>query len=246
MVGACAISAVPLFSGFVSKAMVVSAAAEAHRAGIFLTLTLASAGTFLHTGLKLPYYMFFGDRRAKAEAHEPPANMLLAMSLTAVACVVIGVFPGLLYSALPYSVEYAPYTVRHVTATLGLLAFTALGFFSMLRYLDPEAIVSLDTDWFYRKGAGGVLALSRGVLARAESAVGEIYDGVVRWGVLAVAGRLREIDLRGLDAIVDGVGRVTQAVSRSLSLTVTGHAQHYGLIMAAGVLVAIALVFFSR
>ena len=63
MVGAFAISAVPLFSGFVSKSMVVSAAGESHRAAIFLMLTLASAGTFLHTGLKLPYYMFFGKDR---------------------------------------------------------------------------------------------------------------------------------------------------------------------------------------
>src|SRR5712692_10282936 len=60
MVGAFAISAVPLFSGFVSKSMEISAAGESHRAGIFLVLTLASSGTFLHTGLKLPYYMFFG------------------------------------------------------------------------------------------------------------------------------------------------------------------------------------------
>src|SRR5512145_3515878 len=59
MIGAFAISAVPLFSGFVSKSMVVSAAGESHLQAIFLLLTLASAGTFLHTGLKLPYYMFF-------------------------------------------------------------------------------------------------------------------------------------------------------------------------------------------
>src|SRR5687767_9722317 len=70
MVGALAISAVPLFSGFVSKSMVVSAAGESHRAAIFLTLTLASAGTFLHTGLKLPYYMFFARRRSSGHPEQ--------------------------------------------------------------------------------------------------------------------------------------------------------------------------------
>src|SRR6266540_4751000 len=85
MVGAFAISAVPLFSGFVSKSMVVAAAGETHRAVIFLMLTLASAGTFLHTGLKLPYYMFFG-RDTTPRGHEPPKNMLAAMGLAAVAC----------------------------------------------------------------------------------------------------------------------------------------------------------------
>jgi len=54
MVGAFAISAVPLFSGFVSKSMIISAAGESHMGLVFLLLTLASAGTFLHTGLKLP------------------------------------------------------------------------------------------------------------------------------------------------------------------------------------------------
>ena len=74
MIGAFAISAVPLFSGFVSKSMVVSAAGEEHWTVAFLLLTLASAGTFLHTGLKLPYYMFFakdsgGARPGAAQEH---------------------------------------------------------------------------------------------------------------------------------------------------------------------------------
>jgi len=139
MVGAFAISAVPLFSGFVSKSMVVSAAGESHRAAIFLLLTLASAGTFLHTGLKLPYYMFFGKDRG-LPAREPPANMLVAMGLTAAACVLIGVFPALLYGYLPNVVDYAPYTVRHVMATLGLLGFTSFGFFLLLAHLDPSRL----------------------------------------------------------------------------------------------------------
>src|SRR3990170_4884943 len=105
MVGAFAISAVPLFSGFVSKSMVVAAAGETHREVVFLMLTLASAGTFLHTGLKLPYYMFFGKDSGR-RGHEPPRNMLVAMGLAAVACVLIGVFPDLLYQHLPNPVQY--------------------------------------------------------------------------------------------------------------------------------------------
>ena len=125
MVGAFAISAVPLFSGFVSKSMVVSAAGDSHRAFIFLMLTLASAGTFLHTGLKLPYYMFFGKDSGVC-GQEPPKNMLVAMALAAAACLLIGIFPGLLYRHLPNPVVYVPYTLEHVTATLGMLGFTAL------------------------------------------------------------------------------------------------------------------------
>ena len=244
MVGAFAISAVPLFSGFVSKSMVVSSAGESHRAAIFLLLTLASSGTFLHTGLKLPYYMFFGKDRG-LRYHEPPRNMLVAMAVAAAACVLIGVFPSLLYSSLPYPVDYVPYTVRHVTSTIGLLGFTALGFFLMLKHLDPEPIVSLDTDWFYRRGAAAVVAWSRGGLAHVEDVVGQAYEVVMQRYVLAAATQLRRLDARVIDRTAVGVGLVTQAFSRDLSTTVSGHAQHYGLIMAAGILAAIALAVFG-
>jgi multicomponent Na+:H+ antiporter subunit D len=244
MVGAFAISAVPLFSGFVSKSMVVSSAGESHRAAIFLLLTLASAGTFLHTGLKLPYYMFFGKDRG-LPAREPPSNMLAAMGLAAAACVLIGVFPALLYGYLPFPVDYAPYTARHVLATLGLLGFTALGFFILLAHLDPEPTVSLDTDWFYRKGALVILNWSRGGLARVEDFVAQISDVVMRRLVLGAAARLRQLDAQVIDATALGVGRVTQATSRGLSGAVSGHAQHYGLIMTAGVLAAVAIAIFA-
>ncbi len=244
MVGAFAISAVPLFSGFVTKSMVVSAAGESHRAPIFLLLTLASSGTFLHTGLKLPYYMFFGrDRGVRAE--EPPRNMLVAMGLAAAACVVIGVLPVVLYSQLPYRVDYIPYTVRHVAATLGLLGFTALGFFLLLKQLDPEPVVSLDTDWFYRRGGAAVQNLAQGALARLEGSVGRISDVVIQRFVLGVGARLRDIDLRGVDAMMVGIGRLTEEISRDLTLAVTGHVQRYALIMAAGILAVVAFAVFG-
>jgi multicomponent Na+:H+ antiporter subunit D len=244
MVGAFAISAVPLFSGFVSKSMVVSSAGESHRAAIFLLLTLASAGTFLHTGLKLPYYMFLAEDR-RLPAREPPRNMLVAMGLAAAACVLIGVVPALLYAYLPYPVDYAPYTARHVMATLGLLGFTALGFFLMLAHLDPEPIISLDTDWFYRKGASAVLNWSRGGLSQVEGFVARISDIVMTRLVLNTAAHLRDLDAQVIDATAVGVGRVTEATSRGLSAAVSGHAQHYGLIMTAGVLAAIAFAIFG-
>jgi multicomponent Na+:H+ antiporter subunit D len=236
MVGAFAISAVPLFSGFVSKSMVVSAAGEALLPVIFLTLTLASAGTFLHTGLKLPYYMFFGKDNGASGA-EPPRNMLLAMGLAAVACTLIGVFPGLLYQHLPFALEYHPYTLGHVTSTLGMLGFTALGFFLLLKQLDPEPKISLDTDWIYRRGSGPLLRLVQGPLSRLEYGfVGEIYESIIRRPILGVAAVLRRIDSGLVNAAAEGVGHRVRALSGLLRKAFDGHVQHYGLIMAAGIL----------
>ena len=243
MIGGFAISAVPLFSGFVSKSMVVSAAGEEHLTVIFLMLTLASAGTFLHTGLKLPYYMFFG-KDSGLRAKEPPVNMLVAMGLAAAACILIGVFPGLLlYPYLPNAVDYVPYTLAHVTSTFGMLAFTALGFFLLLSQLDPERTVSLDTDWFYRRGLTRLLNLILSPLARLEYGyVGEIYELVIRRPVLGVASLFQRFDSRVIDSALVGVGRSTGSLSRHLKTVASGHAQHYGLIMAAGILALLAFL----
>lgn len=246
MIGAFAISAVPLFSGFVSKSMVVSAAAEAGLPAIFLMLTLASAGTFLHTGLKLPYYMFFG-KDSGLRAHDPPANMLMAMGLAALACVAIGVFPELLYRHLPNLLEYAPYTLAHVTSTLGMLAFTALGFVLLLKHLDPEPKISLDSDWFYRRGARRLSALVYKPLARLEyDFIGQIYEFVIRRPVLGVAAVLRQFDTLVVDGSAVGVGSATRSLSGVLKKLVSGHVQQYGLLMAAGILLLLALAALAR
>ena len=240
MIGAFAISAVPLFSGFVSKSMVVSAAGEAHLPWIFLLLTLASAGTFLHTGLKLPYYMFFG----KDSGHpggEPPKNMLAAMGLAAAACVLIGVFPGLLYRVLPHAVEYVPYTLKHITSSLGMLGLTALGFILLLKHLDPTPTISLDTDWFYRRGSAALMRGAQGPLVRLESFVGGVFEYVLRWPVLGTAKLLRKFDSLIVDAVITEAGRSTLSISKALRAVASGHAQHYALLMAAGVLVLLAL-----
>jgi len=246
MIGAFAISAVPLFSGFVSKSMVLAAAGEAHRAAIFLMLTLASAGTFLHTGLKLPYYMFFG-KDSGVRGKEPPRNMLVAMGLAAVACVLIGVFPGLLYGRLPNPVEFVPYTLQHVTSTLGMLGFTALGFFLLLKHLDPVPTISLDTDWFYRRGSAGLVRVAQGPLTRLEYGfVGQVYEFVIRRPVLSAANFFRNLDSFVVDSAIVGVGRSTQTLSQFLRTVVSGNPQHYGLIMAAGILALLAVAIYGR
>ncbi|MCB0057591.1 MAG: hypothetical protein KDE45_11210, partial [Caldilineaceae bacterium] len=51
MVGAASISAFPLFSGFVSKSMVMVAALEEHHPYVWLALLFASAGVFHHAGI---------------------------------------------------------------------------------------------------------------------------------------------------------------------------------------------------
>jgi multicomponent Na+:H+ antiporter subunit D len=149
-VGACSISGFPLFNGFISKSMIISAAAESHLPIVELLLTLASIGTFLHTGLKLPYFTFFGPKK-DLELRPLPLNMLVAMGVGAILCTLYGVVPSLLYGLLPFGAEYHPYTLDHVVSAYQLLAGTAIAFWLLIGKLGGEATVSVDTDWFYRR-----------------------------------------------------------------------------------------------
>jgi len=156
MIGGFSISAVPLFNGFVSKTMVVAASGELNRPIIHLLLHLASIGTFLHTGLKLPYGTWFGrapkgEKVDEIEAHEPPLNMLIAMGMAAFLCIFTGVYPTALYNLLPYPVNFQPYTPYKIIAMMQLLLLTAAAFWIYIDKLGGEATVSVDTDWFYRK-----------------------------------------------------------------------------------------------
>lgn len=156
MVGAFSISSVPFFSGFISKPMIVEAAAKAHYIPIFFLMHVASIGTWLCVGLKLPYYTWFGKTRPRVKrikAKEPPLNMLLGMGFLSFLCIVIGIYPDVLYRILPHPVNYHPYTPFHIIGSFQMLLMTVVGVWLLLGKLAPHAAINLDTDWFYRKGA---------------------------------------------------------------------------------------------
>ncbi len=152
VVGAASISAFPLFSGFVSKSMVMVAALDEGYPVVWLGLLFASAGVFHHAGIKIPFFAFFAHD-AGHRVKEAPLNMLIAMGLAAAICIFNGSYPWVLYSLLPWEVNYNPYDASHVIAQTQLLFFSALAFtWLKLSGLYPPELpgVNLDTDWFYR------------------------------------------------------------------------------------------------
>jgi len=165
MIGAASISAFPIFSGFVSKSMIVSAAGHGNLVVVWLILQFASAGVFHHAGIKVPFFTFFGHDSG-IRAKEPPLNMMIAMGIAAFFCVFLGLFPQPLYNILPYPVDYVPYTGAHVVGQLQLLMFGALAFTLLILsgYYPAELrAINLDTDWFYRKGSRLVVYIFTGI-----------------------------------------------------------------------------------
>jgi len=150
IVGALAISSFPWTSGFVSKSMISEAAGQEHLALVWFLLIAASAGVFLHAGIKFPWFVFF-QKDSGLRAPDPPWNMKLAMMFFAALCIGLGVWPEPLYRLLPHPVGYVPYTAAHVVNMLQLLMFSGLAFFLMLPLMRRTLTITLDTDWFYRR-----------------------------------------------------------------------------------------------
>ncbi len=153
IVGAASISAVPLFSGFATKSIIMEAVAEDHRTVIWLLLLFASAGVFHHAGIKIPYFAFFAHDRGHRVA-EPPLNMRVAMGMAALLCIGIGSAPGFLYRFLPYPMDYEPFTTYHVVNQLQLLLLASMAFTFLIRtglYPPEVRSINLDVDAVYRR-----------------------------------------------------------------------------------------------
>jgi multicomponent Na+:H+ antiporter subunit D len=152
IVGAASISAFPLFSGFVSKSMVMAAMIESGHEYLWLMLLFASAGVFHHAGIKIPFFAFFAHDSG-LRPKEAPTNMLVAMGLASVLCILIGSFPELLYQMLPWENTYMPYDLTHTLTQLQLLFFSALAFvwLNKMGLYPPELkSVNLDVEYLYR------------------------------------------------------------------------------------------------
>ncbi len=187
IIGSLSISGFPLTSGFISKSMVLSAAGHEHLFLISMLLLFASAGVLDHSGIKIPFFSFFAHDSGR-RVEEAPINMRIAMAIAAALCLGIGMFPGPLYSILPYPVVYEPYSASHVFTVLQLLLFAALAFVFLWKmgwYPAELRSVVLDVDWVWRR-----------LLPQAWSGVAESWMIGQRW-FLAIAdtARLRLLDL---------------------------------------------------
>jgi len=164
IIGAASISAFPFLSGFVTKPLILDETAAGNHVVVYLMLLFASAGVFHHSGIKIPYFAFFAHDSGK-RVKEAPWFMMTAMVVMAFGCILMGVYPEILYRVLPYPMEYHPYTTTHVITQYQLLLFSALAFvFLQKTGLYPPELRStnLDFDWIYRKALPGVIRATVG------------------------------------------------------------------------------------
>jgi len=234
LIGGLSISAFPFFSGFVSKSMIIQAGFENHLLWAAFLLNLASIGTFYCNGLKVPYFVWFGQNKCEPatleRAKDPPWNMLAAMGIAAFFCIFLGCYTPALYNLLPYheaAMEYHPYTSYHVSESLQLLLFTGLVFFVLvkLKKIEPHAGRNLDIDWFYRMGGRAVLWLARKPIQSIDTGVGEVYriGGLVP--LMKSALLVNRFDNGIIDGAVDGLASTVRGVGARLRFAQRGALQ---------------------
>lgn len=190
LIGAASISAFPLFSGFVAKSLTMSAVAYKGYYIVWFMLLFASAGVLEHSGIKVPYFAFFGHDSGK-RVEEAPFPMLLAMGLASFLCIFIGLpamagLPGYtwLYQMLPYPPEamaYEVYTFEHILTQMQLLVLAIFAFVILKRYnIYPaeERGTILDTDIVYRKGGYGIATWAGSVWGKAGPALTAVFSGL--------------------------------------------------------------------
>ena len=252
LIGGLSISAFPLFSGFVSKSMIVQAGFDSGMLWVGFLLMLASAGTFLHTGLKVPYFIFFGKNNCKPQtwekAKDPVWNMMLAMGIAAFLCIFIGCYTPYLYNMFKYQdvmsqgTVYTPYYTAHVMEALLVLCFTALGFFLMIKKLTPEAKISLDLDILWRRGGPAFLWFARKPVQAIDTGVGEIYKRCGLDGLKSSARSASDFDNAFIDGAVDGFANSFRKLGGILRFAQRGVMQQ-NLLIAFAVATALILGF---
>ena len=200
LIGAASISAFPLFSGFVTKSLILDETAYKHYELIWFILVFASAGVLSHSGIKVPFFAFFSHdsgRRPK----EAPTHMLLAMGLTSALCIIIGIIPSMLYDYLPYAVNYKPYSTYHVVNQLQLLCFAILSFI-LIKWLNllPKEIksINLDFDVIYRK-----------IIPIGLNFLGSIFQQIYSV-IISIRKMLTELIISSLQKLIGTDGRIAR------------------------------------
>lgn len=174
VIAAFSISGIPLFNGFISKSITITAAMEAGHAPIELLLQLASVGTFLSITMKMIYFIFIREGKDVEIKNPIPKNMYVAMGIGAALCTIYGIFPDLLYRYLPFEMEYHPFTIDHIVQYIQLLGVSMVPFMMYLSHMEPHEQLTLDTDWLYRKPFAALVVSISSLVCAVRAALGTI------------------------------------------------------------------------
>jgi NADH-quinone oxidoreductase subunit L len=250
LVGALAISGVPLLSGFFSKDAILSAAyAGGHRllwaAGLFGAVLTA------FYMFRLVFLTFHGPERltpeAKAHLHESPSSMTVPLAVLA-GLAALGGWIGL-PAVLGQKADFLRRFLAPVIPPAHAAHMNALTEWSLILASTAAAALGIVLAWlFYRRSPAIPAKLAAwfpGVhkLLLNKYFVDEIYGAVfVRPLVRGSEIVYRRFDLAVIDGVVEGTGSAAEKIGRWAAALQTGRIKDYALGFLLGAAAFLGLV----
>ena len=246
LIGCIAIAGIPPLSGFFSKDAILLAAFEHNK--ILWAVGLITAALTAFYMFRLLFITFFGGFRGTEEqrhhVHESPAAMTIPLIILAVLSVVGG-FVGVpevfinggekLTAFLAPVIKPFQHHVSHSTEYLLMGGTTIL------------ALISIAFAWMRFKNYKEEQQTPIGKVLENKWYVDELYNNIIvqpvnKLGVFAN----KFLENKGIDGLVNGVGRLVNYGGRQLRWLQSGQVGSYVLLMVISMVLFFVLQFFIR
>ena len=246
LIGCLAIAGIPPLSGFFSKDAILLAAFE-HNKILYVIGVLTAALTAFYM-FRLLYITFFGSFRGTEEqrlhVHESPAAMTIPLIVLAVLSIVggfVGVPEVFVHGGERLSQFLSPVIPAFHAEVSHSTEITLMGLTTVI------AIVAILIAWYRYKNYREDQPSAFGKLLENKWYVDELYDSVIvrpinKLGAIAN----RYFERSGIDALVNGVGRLVNYSSRQMRWLQSGQVGSYVLLMVISMLLFFVLQFFLR
>lgn len=246
LVGCLAIAGIVPFSGFFSKDSILLAAFEHNK--ISYIIGLLTAGLTAFYMFRLLFMTFFGGFRGTDEqrhhVHESPAAMTVPLIVLAILAVIGGFVnvPGVFAKGGERLTEFLtpvikPYghTVAHSTEWL-LMGLTTV-----------ISVIAIYIAWNRYKIYKEEQPTAFGKILQNKWYVDELYDAIIVKPLNALGLFANNVfEKSGIDALVNGVGRLVNYGGRQLRWLQSGQVGSYVLLMVISMVVFFVLEFFLR
>ncbi|MGZ3914824.1 MAG: NADH-quinone oxidoreductase subunit L [Flavisolibacter sp.] len=246
LAGCLAIAGIPPFSGFFSKDAILLSAFEQNKF-LYVVGVLTAALTAFYM-FRLLFISFGGSFRGTEEQrhhiHESPAAMTVPLVVLAILSVIggfVGVPDALMRGGeklAAYLGPVVPQAEHHVAPSTEIL---------LMGLTTVIAILAIVMAWFRYRSYRAEQPTAFGKLLENKWYVDELYESIVvkplnQLGAVAN----RYFEKSGIDALVNGVGRLVNYGGRQLRWLQSGQVGSYVLLMVISMLMFFVLQFFLR
>jgi len=246
LIATLAISAVPGFSGYFSKDLILEGAYESGHFWLWLlgALTAGITGFYM---FRLIFMTFFGKSRVEPDKlrhlHESPAVMTIPLIVLAIMSTIggwVGLPEGLLWDDAfvkflsPVVGNFKP-AVEASPAMLSLVATSLGGIGILLAYVCYLRMPGLPLIVAWRaKGLYDLLL--------EKYRIDEVYDLFVTRPLFFISDQIlnRGVDRMVIDGAANGAGLAVETGSELARRVETGNVQHYAFVYLLGVIVIVA------